>query len=403
MNAEIINKKTIVLLIFIMSALTQAGLVLYTPAFLQISQSLHIAPSLVKFTLTGYLLGFGFSQLFYGPLSDRYGRKKLLLWGMVIFSIGCFWSIFAESYNTLLLSRIIQGIGAGSCMTLSRAILRDSFESVEYVKVATYLSSGFAAGLGLAPIIGGHLSDFFSWRADFIFLFLCGIILLFLFWLFLPETHYPKIIDIPFKKFFFQTNIHFYSVLKNKMFISYLIAGVLAYGVVITYNTMAPFLFQKTLGYSASFYGWLTFMIAISYYAATSANRIFLKRFTTNTMIKSGLTLIFLSGISILASKILFNTLNLYVVFIPLMIATFGQALIWSISIANALKDLGHIAGTAAAFFSCLQMVLSAILSGAIAILHEKNQIPIGLVILILAILSWLIFQFIIFRNNANS
>jgi multidrug resistance protein len=172
-----------------MVAITQAGLALYTPAFVQIAQSLNISATLVESTLTSYLLGFGVSQLVYGPLSDSFGRRKLLLAGMMIFSLGCLWAIFANHYLDLLIARLVQGLGIGACMTLSRSILRDCFQGEEYIRVASYLSSGFAIGLGLTPIIGGHLLDFFSWRSEFVFLLICGVILLILLALYLPETH----------------------------------------------------------------------------------------------------------------------------------------------------------------------------------------------------------------------
>ena len=84
-------------------------------------------------------------------------QKKMALVGMIIFLIGCLWSAVAHSYFDLLCSRVLQGVGAGSGMTLSRAILRDYFTGLDYVRAVTYLSSGFAFGLGVTPVIGGHL------------------------------------------------------------------------------------------------------------------------------------------------------------------------------------------------------------------------------------------------------
>lgn len=398
MNTITKNKNLITFFIIIMAAITQAGLVLYTPAFLQIAQQLHVTSTLIKSTLTGYLLGFGLSQLLYGPLSDRIGRKKPLLLGMLILSLGCLWSIFSTSYTEFLLSRIIQGIGAGSCITLSRAILQDSFKGMEYIKKSSYLSSGFALGLGLSPVIGGHILNFFSWHGEFVFLFICSIILFILFWLYLPETHQPRE-KSPLIQFWKSTFLHFFSTIKNKQFNSYLVGGVMAYGVVIAYTTMTPFLFQKTLGYSPAFYGWLTFIIAIFYYVGTSVNRKLIHRFDPHAVMKLGLLLIILSGLSILLFNVAFGLFNLYVVFIPLAIAALGQALIWSNCTAGALKDLAHIAGTAAAFFSCLQMLLAAAVSGLIAIPHENNQIPLGIVIILLGAISWVVFQMSVFKK----
>jgi DHA1 family 2-module integral membrane pump EmrD-like MFS transporter len=390
--------KRIIIFCFLMAAFTQAGLVLYTSAFLQVSQQFQVTSSSVEFTLTAYLFGFGFSQLFYGILSDRFGRKRLIVIGLVIFSVACFWSILAQSYVGFLLSRIVQGLGMGSCMVLGRAVVRDCFTGKDFVRAVTYLSSGFAFGLGVTPVIGGQLLDFFSWRADFVFLLICSLgLLISVLWL-LPETHQKIDRTISFTGFCQQTTRNILLILKMKSFLYCLIGGVAAYGIVIAYNTMTPFLFQKTLGYSPSAYGWLTFIIAAVYYISTSSTRFFLRTFKSHTLIKAGIALMLIAGVTMLLGRVIFNTLNLYVIFIPMMIATFAQALIWSMSIAVALKDLSHMAGTAASLFSFIQMLLSALLSGVIAIPSESSQIPLAVVVISLAVIAWISFKFSIFK-----
>ena len=395
--------KLMIFFLFIMSALTQAGLVLYTPAFLQISQAFHIAPALVQITLTAYLLGFGISQLFYGPLSDRWGRKKILIGSMFIFSLGCLWCIYASTYEGLFISRGIQGFGAGACMTLARAILRDCFNGKNYIYAASFLSAGFALGLGLSPVIGGHLLLYFPWQSEFICLLGCGIALLFGFIFFLPETHVPEEPKPSIGLFWQQTFKHCVRILKDRQFMCCLIGGVMAYGVVIAYTTMGPFLFQDTLGFSATAYGWLTFLIAIAYYASASTNRKLIHRFNPIQIMKLGLVLILIAGVLMLIPRVLFHSLNLYFIIIPLMIATYGQALIWSNTIALALQDLSKIAGTAAALFSCLQMMLSAALSAILAILSANNQLPLALTIIVLGLISWLMFYFSIFKKSYST
>lgn len=393
------NTTRVILICFAMAALTQAGLVLYTPAFLEIAKQFHVSASSVEVTLTVYLLGFGASQLFYGVLSERYGRRKLVLVGMIIFSIGCSWSIFADTYFTFLLSRIIQGIGAGSCMVLSRTIFRDCFKGADYVRSITYLTSGFAFGLGVTPVIGGHLLQFFSWRAGFVFLFICGLALLVSIYFFLPETREITVSKLPLKKFYNQTAKNILFILKTKNFFLCLFGGVSAYSIIIAYNTVTPFLFQKTLGYSSSTYGWLTFIIAVVYYLSTTVNRILIKRFEIHHILKTGIALMFIAGFSMLLPKVFFNSMNLLVIFIPMMVATFAQALVWSISVAYSLKGLSHISGTAAALFSCFQILLSALISGLIAIPSESTQTPLAIMIITLAVIAWISFQRINLEN----
>lgn len=213
------STKRIIVLCFLMAAFTQAGLVLYTSAFLQISQQWQVTRSSVEFTLTAYLLGLGLSQLFYGILSDRFGRKRLIVVGLIIFSAACFWSIIAESYISFLCSRFTQGLGIGCGMVLSRAVVRDCFTGKEFVRAVTYLSSGFAFGLGVTPVIGGHLLDFFSWRADFVFLLICGLGLLWAVLCLFPETHQKIDRSISFATFSSQTAKNMRLILKMKSFL----------------------------------------------------------------------------------------------------------------------------------------------------------------------------------------
>ncbi len=395
------KKNGIIIILVLMAAVTQAGLVLYTPAFVQISEALRISSTKMEITLASYLVGFGISQIFYGPLSDCWGRKKLLLIGMFIFSIGCLWSVFVTNYSGLFFSRMVQGFGLGSCMTLSRAILRDVFDGDEYVSVASYLSSGFAIGLGVTPVIGGHLLDFFSWRSEFVFLLFCGLLLFIVFAIFLPETHSEN--RLSFGRAFYHLTIrNIFHSLNSKSFIGYLIAGVMAYGAVIAYNTMAPFLFQKTLGLNALSYGWLTLAVAIVYYLGTSSNRMIIRKSNATAAIRIGLLLMFIAGLAMLLFKVTLNSVNVVVIFLPALLAVYAQALIWSNCIAGALKDLSSIAGTAAAAFGCMQMLLSALISAIVAIPNEYNQVPFAITIIILSVLSACSFYWFVFKVRVN-
>ena len=132
---------------------------------------------------------------------------------------------------------------------------------------------------------------------------------------------------------------------------------------------------QGGLKIGASAYGWITFAVAIAYYLGASINRKNVGKLGPLLLIKLGLLLILLSGVGMLIFALLSHHMNLYIILAPVMVATFGQALIFSNCIAGALKDFRHIAGTAAAFFSCLQMLLAAVISWFVSLPHETNQI----------------------------
>ena len=183
-----INPKTIMRFALILTMLGQGAFTLYIPSLPELGHDFHSSPTEIKFTLTIFLLSYGISQIFYGPISDIFGRKKPLLFGMALIIIGSIWAIFVKDLWAFNLARIIQGLGAGATMVLIRAALRDSLSGPDLASGTAYLSIGFATGLGIFPVIGGVLTHWFSWEADFIFLAIITIIIFGVIIFYLPET-----------------------------------------------------------------------------------------------------------------------------------------------------------------------------------------------------------------------
>jgi len=380
-------KKSIPWLATWMTTLGQAAITLYIPAFPQISQDLHIDPTEVKSTLTIFLLGFGLSQLFYGPLSDRYGRKILLLSGIAFFSLTCLATLFVHSLSLFNLLRLLQGIGSGAVITIGRSILRDSFNGKELAQAASHLSMGFAIGLGISPVIGAFLLTYFGWRSNFLFLSFLGAFLFILLAKKLPETSPKSIHSGTTLEALHTTLKRYFGIIKDFNFWKFLLGGTSAYSVVIAWNVLTPFLIQVHFGYSADAYGLMSLLIAIAYYLAAHYNRSLVMKFHLGKIFLVGTILIAFSGLLILLlpSSLL----------AAMTIATFGQALIFSNTIACALHNYPHIPGVASAMFSSLQMLLASSVSGALALLPDQT-LTLGLVLIILGIVafSFLLSQF---------
>jgi DHA1 family 2-module integral membrane pump EmrD-like MFS transporter len=395
------NKGLIVFLVASMAGLTQGGLILYTPALSQMASAFHVSAALIKMTLTAYLLGFGLSQLFYGPLSDRIGRRKTLLIGLSIASVGAILAVLSTNYSMLILSRCIQGAGFGACMTLSRVILKDSFSGVEYAKKASYLSGGFAVVYGLSPILGAKLIEYFSWQSEFYCLLVLIQLALWGYFFFLPETHFKLKTELSITNYTKQTLKDYLSVISQAKFLILILSGVCAYAVMIAFSTMGPFLLEKKLHYSPMIYSLVTLIIAVFYYLGSMANRYLLERFDINQIMKVGMSLIITSGAILVFISLVIPSVNIFEIVLPLLIAVLAIGLIWSNCIVLALKDLTHIGGTAAAAFSCLQMMCSGVISGIVAIPDNTSMKPFAVTVLTLGVLSLLIFT-VIYRRARN-
>src|SRR3978361_486398 len=135
------------------------------------------------------LFGMAFATLFYGSLSDRYGRRPVLLSGLALFLFGSAVSVFAETVNALVLGRLVQAIGAGCALTLVRAIARDAFRAEPLVKAIAYLTMFGTLGPMISPIIGGVLTDMLGWRSVFGFALLAGGAITLAAYLAMYETH----------------------------------------------------------------------------------------------------------------------------------------------------------------------------------------------------------------------
>lgn len=383
-----INKKNIVLLVMWMTALGQAAIAIYLPSFPEISTQLNITPSLMKGTISVFLFGFGISQLFYGLLSDRFGRKPILQIGLGIFCFGCLMNIICWSKEIFFIARFIQGFGSGAVLVNSRSILRDCFSGREFFSAASYSSMGFAIGFGFSPIIGAYLSSIFNWKASFVFLFFYAILLVLFIWKYLPETKVKVQSTTNTKSYLLIELKNYGSIIANHKFLSFLFCGIFAYSVIISYNVMTPFLIQNKLEYSSKSYALLAMLLSIPYYLAAVFNRKFVLKYGVDIIFFLGISLIILSGIMMGITFLIFN-LNLIFIIASYTLAIFGQSLIFSNAIAGALHTFpAEIAGKVSAILCCIQMILTAFISALMSIIPDTNQLSLALVLIVLGLFS---------------
>lgn len=392
MKSFSINEKNrIKILLMWINSLGQASIALYLPSLIIIAHDLSISPTEVKQTITAFLIGFGISPMLFGPLSDRYGRKPILLISLFLSCVGYTINLFADNIYIFIFARILQGLGGGGILVSGRSIMRDVFIDRELASASSYLSMGFAIGFGLTPSIGGYLAHYWGWKANFILLLIIGMVLLVTIWVLLPETLLNKQSKGPITKFVSQTIIDYFAILRNYKFINYLLGGLFAYGVVMSYNIMTPFLLQKNFNISETNYGYLAILMGFSYYTAASINKKLVLKFGMNLIFNFGYLLIIIAGIAIILLNTIFKS-NLFFLIIPMMVAIFGQALIFSNTISGALHQFpSSSGGKASAIYSSLQMLIISVLSAIMATLPNNTAIFIGVTVLILGILTWVI------------
>src|ERR1044071_1272659 len=181
--------KPFVIVLGLTALITPLAVHLFFPVIPAVKAALGLTDAHAQLTFSISLFGMAFATLFYGSLSDRYGRRPVLLSGLALFLVGSVVSAIAETANALVLGRLIQAIGAGCSLTLVRAIARDAFRAEQLVKAIAYLTMFGTLGPMISPFIGGVLTDMLGWRSVFGFALLAGGAITLTVYLAMYETH----------------------------------------------------------------------------------------------------------------------------------------------------------------------------------------------------------------------
>ncbi|GAK84869.1 multidrug resistance protein D [Vibrio ponticus] len=161
--------------IAILAAVGQMTQTMYVPSIGQMAIEFAVSPGSLQAVMACYLIPYGLSQFVYGPLSDRLGRKPIIVFGLVLYVAGTLLALFAQNYGLFLAGSFIQGLGIGCGGAMSRTLGRDCYSGVELHKVNSYISMSIVFSPLLAPVLGGVLAENFGWRSSYLFLALFGL------------------------------------------------------------------------------------------------------------------------------------------------------------------------------------------------------------------------------------
>jgi DHA1 family bicyclomycin/chloramphenicol resistance-like MFS transporter len=314
----------------------------FLPVMPTIKTVFGVSDALAGMGFTLGLLVMAFATLVYGSLSDRYGRRPVLLGGLTLFVIGCVLASFAESFAGLLAGRMLQALGAGCSITLARAVARDAYGAEVLVKVIAYLTMAYTLGPMLSPYITGLIVDSAGWRAAFWFMAIAGSIILLVSWLILVETH-PREARQPKGGNYLHDYLKLFSHLR---FAAYVLQSGFSSGCFYTMAAASAFLMTGYLGRSASEFGSYFALFPLGFFLGNLVSSRLSGRVSIETMVFIGGALNFLAitGQSII---ILSGHLSPLVLFIPGALITFGQGLALPNATSGAMRVIPSLSGTA--------------------------------------------------------
>lgn len=373
------NRQHNLIIIIILGALTAIGpfsIDLYLPGFPAIADSLHTNIAKVGLSLTSFFIGISFGQLIIGPLSDRYGRKKPLVAGLILYIIASLGCMASDSLNALVAMRLLQALGGCAGMVLSRAMVRDLFPPLETPKIFSMLMLVMGVAPVIAPTLGGMITATAGWRYMFLALTVIGAMLLAGAW-YLPESRQADA----------GHSLHPAQVLKNYIrigkvpwFLSYTATAAFAGAGMFAYITGSPFVFMKLFGLSQQQYGWIFGLNAAGLIAASQLNRLWLAKRSSQRIIAITGALQLATGILLAAGtafRFMHTTGTLLCVFAYLFLYGF----IFPNGTALALQPFPRHAGSASALLGSIQMVAGALASALVSYFDNGTALPMSAVI----------------------
>lgn len=362
-------------LVFLLAILTAFGplsIDMYLPAFPAISADLNTSKGALEFTLAAYLLSAGVSQIFYGPLSDRYGRRAPLFFGCAVFAAAAFACARAATVETLTAARFLQGFGSAAGVVISRAVVRDRSEPQEAARVFSQLMLIMGIAPVLAPWLGGQLLLFSDWRSIFLLLTVFGFGTLAASVVILPETLAPERrvrggLGIAFR--------NYGRLLADRRFVGFALAAGFISGTLFSYIAGASFVFIQLHGITPQQFGYVFGLNALGLIAASQLNRLLLRRFDAETVLAWAMKGNAIASVALVLC-VLAGWGGFPALVALLFIALFYVGLTYPNIPAVALAPYGHFAGSASALLGAVQFLLGGAGGALVGLFFNGTALP---------------------------
>ncbi|MEZ8086868.1 multidrug effflux MFS transporter [Vibrio sp. 1S139] len=369
-------KKTPLLLAMMIIATGQVGVSIYLPALPLIASDLSATQVDVQLLVTLFLVGFGLSQLFYGPMSDAVGRRPIFLLGQGVYLIGTVVCVvFSDNMTALEVGRLLQGLGAGSASVLGRSVLRDSYDGPQLTKALSYISLTASIMPIIAPVFGGWISFHLGWQAVFLFVLLYLLAIFTLGYFVLHET-------LPYGKSRFdacQVVKNYGRLLTNRQVLTSASYNWMSYMASLVSLSLFPFLMQEQLGLTAAEYGSLMIVPSAGLLIGSVALNLLNRRFSTPQLMSLAILIILASGTWLLTHEL--SIFNLVWAFTWLAIA---QGISFPLSISMLLEPHKKQAGAVSALSGSIQMCLAGLLGGYLVESWVTTHLQLGVFYLII-------------------
>ncbi len=371
---------------------------MYLPAFPALITFFDTSIDQVQFTLSIFLIGFAVAQLLYGPLSDRFGRKPVLLVGITLFLFSSAAIIFVHEIEQMILLRFFQALGGSAGPVLGRAMVRDIHGAKDAARQLAYIGSAMALAPAIAPVIGGYFTIWWGWESSFVFLTMYAIAVFLIVAIKIPETAPPGSHHV-----LSMNNLikNYLSLLKHATWPWYTLTCSFVFSGLFSFLSGSSFVIIEFLGFGAEQFGLFFTIIVVGYMIGAMTGARLLHHHDINTIISRGAILASVSG-SVLAVLALLEFHNIYTIIIPQFFYMMAVGFVMPQAMAGALGPFAHMAGTASAFLGFIQMSFAAIVGVMVGQFHDGTPASMSLSIALMGILTLLSYLKLSFSIKAT-
>lgn len=376
--------------------LPRISLDLYLPSLPALAHSLFAKDSQVQMTLIIFVIGYAFSMLIAGQLSDLIGRRRVLIYGLLLYIIATLVCATAHSIKVLIIARFFQALG-GCCGTVVvRVMVKDGYQQEEQIKILSYLSATMAICPLFIPILGGTLQLYFGWRASF---YLLAFFALLLQSIIIKQLNKPKINAVPVS---ISTLIQHYKMLfSHPLFMGYSLAVGFGWSCYFIFSFESPFILQSMLGFNAVMFGLLYSIPILGYLIGTQFTRQFANDIGWDKLIFIA-TLITLLGSILMTFLVLFFKLNWLIIIIPMLIIMTGLGIIFPCCQAAVMQPFPNIVGTASGLFFFIQMTIGGLIGFTLRYIHANIPLLMAITVLICAVVAVGVFYVLVVRRKVR-
>lgn len=377
------NRRLVILILGALSTLSPFAIDMYLPAFPEIAAGLHTTTARVSLSVSSYFAGLAAGQLFYGPLLDRFGRKRPLYAGLALFTAASLACIPATSVEWLVAMRFLQGLGGCAAQVASLAMVRDFFPVHEMARILSLLILILGVSPLLAPTVGGFVSSHLGWTSVFVILAAVAVADGILCRSLLPEGHQP---DPTFSLRPKPILRNLAAVLGEPQFLVFALSGAFAFSGLLVYVTGSSIIFMEYFHVSAHAFGGIFAGLAVGFIGSNQVNVLLLRRFTSVQIFRAALLVECPTALLFLAGS-WFGWFGIWETFALLFIALSSLGLAYPNAAALAMSPFDRNVGSAAAMLNFIQIGVSGLASASIGLFDSHRPLPVAL---ILAVASWI-------------